>query len=928
MSLQEIQNLYSMPNKPTLEYPANRTKWVDPTIGLLSCVVSEPYSFEEPEVEQVSFGGTFYDRVTLEGAQGLGNPGEPCLPSSGVYLLLPPGSEVRNIAITTNEQEKLEGTFMVEPSPIPAQLSGEDEGTDPVPDETIYNSDQMFPGKLYTEIGTYQFRGYDILVLTLHPVQYRPMSGELFYYQDMLVEVETASSGTINALYRQLDGDAEALGDLVDNPDVAPLYSMGGLSGESPTGEYDLVIITTNALKDGFEPLKEAHDVEGTKTFITTIEEIYSEYTGVDGAEKIRNFIRDAYTNLEIEYVLIGGDENVVPARRVWVQSWYGGYTVTKPSDIYYGCLDGSFNRDNDNRWGEPTDGDSGGDVDLIAEVYVGRACVGSQAEVENFVGKTIAYMNMDEDDYLNEVLFVGEYLGFGGPSNWGGNHKDEMIDGSSIHGYTTVGIPTDTYNIDTLYDRDGYWSKTELKNTIDNGVHIINHLGHANYYYNMKMSTSDVQSLTNDKYCFIYSQGCMAGGFDNGDCIAEHFTVKTAQGAVAGIWNARYGWGRRYSTDGPSQRFDREFWDAVFNENLTSMGKANQDSKEDNLYRIWDSCMRWCYYGLNLFGDPTLDFVNREGTGPDEEEKGSLDVRFYWGNGVLIGTDTEVANNSVALVEINELPRYANVSWYVVIDDGLNEVVGPMWWFTVEAYDWDINRDGRVDDADSNLLVEQYGETGAPGWIREDIIRDGRINILDLLTFVNHYGESYVIEFEQNDVEDTLTVTAVHLNGIRWDDLEISSTANLNGLGAYVAIGDQITGCADTIMIVYKPVDTVSWTWTFANGSAPDVPPDEPDEEPPIQSADCDINGDGTVDDTDVELVTDHYGETGEPGWIPEDINSDGSVDYLDISALVENYEGEDDEIEPQTTGQTNNGTRRRKNQPMKQMKAYQICI
>jgi hypothetical protein len=30
-------------------------------------------------------------------------------------------------------------------------------------------------------------------------------------------------------------------------------------------------------------------------------------------------------------------------------------------------------------------------------------------------------------------------------------------------------------------------------------------------------------------------------------------------------------------------------------------------DSKHDNLYRINDSCMRWCTYEINLFGDPTV---------------------------------------------------------------------------------------------------------------------------------------------------------------------------------------------------------------------------------------------------------------------------------------------------------------------------------
>lgn len=101
-------------------------------------------------------------------------------------------------------------------------------------------------------------------------------------------------------------------------------------------------------------------------------------------------------------------------------------------------------------------------------------------------------------------------------------------------------------------------------------------------------------------------------GCLDSTGCMAEYFTVDYAHGAFAAVMNARYGWGRARTacpTDGPSHRFNREFWDAVFNpaENKRELGRANRDSKEDNLYRIDEPAMRWCYYQLNLFGDPTV---------------------------------------------------------------------------------------------------------------------------------------------------------------------------------------------------------------------------------------------------------------------------------------------------------------------------------
>jgi len=128
---------------------------------------------------------------------------------------------------------------------------------------------------------------------------------------------------------------------------------------------------------------------------------------------------------------------------------------------------------------------------------------------------------------------------------------------------------------------------------------------------------TDDVESLTNTILPFVYTQGCYSGAFDLGDCIAESFSVKTTHAAFAGIFNARFGWGTPGSTNGPSQRYHREFWDAVFKENITSLGKANQDSREDTLSKIKGSCMRWCYYQINLFGDPSLTFFPPQNTAP-----------------------------------------------------------------------------------------------------------------------------------------------------------------------------------------------------------------------------------------------------------------------------------------------------------------------
>ena len=570
------------------------------------------YFFNHPTIETIDIAGTIYNQITLPDCSPPGSAGEPKIPSKEVFLLLPPKSDVSRIHVTVGEGIAVELDHYVEPTSQAIPLSQPQDIPTPSPDQLIYHSDAQYPGELYKNIGVYNFRGYQILVLLLHPVQYNPVTGELISYTSLELCVETSRTGLQSEFYRGFDLDRNEVNQKVDNPWMSLRYHQECTPSPTPFESYDLLIITTDTLQSGFIPLKDAHDATGVSTVIKTLTDI-----GSSSLESIRNYIRDAYTNWGVNYVLLGGDTDVVPAPILWVEGMDENvthYETTMPSDLYYACLDGPYNYDGDSKWGEPNDGECGGDVDLVAEVYVGRACIGSSAEVNNFVTKTVAYINKDlADNYLKKVCFAGEYLGNYGIASYGGAYLDQLINGSSDDGYTTVGIPAEEHVINKLYDAPGYdWPKSAIISVINNGVHIINHLGHASYTYNLKMGNSDVTALTNpsNRTCFIYSQGCMAGGFDNGDCIAEYFTVKNTHGAFAGIWNARYGWFWSYSTDGDSQRFHRQFWDAVFGENIKEIGRANHDSKEDNIPIIGRSCIRWVYYETNLFGDPALRFT------------------------------------------------------------------------------------------------------------------------------------------------------------------------------------------------------------------------------------------------------------------------------------------------------------------------------
>ncbi len=568
--------------------------------------ITVEYIFDSPQVETVVIDGQTFDRVTMNNAPNDGDVGYPSLPARGGEILLPPGTEVDRIEVVTGERILVGSGYNVEPVAQPFKLS-EGPGVDnaPRPNQGIYSSTLPTPETRVESVCDQGFRGYRLQILKLNPVEYIPATGDLYYHPSLKVTVHTVDSDRPVSSFRGLAADARLVADRVDNVETARAYPMPALATAS---NYDFLIITTSSLAASFQPLKDYHDSTGMPTEIHTTSEI-----GSTNPDDVRDYIRERYLTDGISYVMIGGDDNIIPAKNLYVSSGNSGEVeYNMPGDVYFACLDGTWNYDGDSQWGEIFDGEGGQALDLVAEVYIGRASVGSSTEANRFVEKTLKYLTVD-DPYLFEVLMLGEHLGFGGVSDYAAAMMEQNVDTSEADNRITTGIPSSTYDIDRLYDRDysgNYWPTWELTTRINNGLHIINHLGHGSPSSAMKLSNSSVVSqLHNEDLFFVYSQTCLAGRFDDYDCFAEYMNIKTDHGAFAVVMNARFGWGTSNTTDGPSQRFNRQFWDAVYNvdENKPELGRANQDAKEDNLSRINSSCMRWVYYESNLFGDPTV---------------------------------------------------------------------------------------------------------------------------------------------------------------------------------------------------------------------------------------------------------------------------------------------------------------------------------
>jgi len=609
------------------------------------------FTFSEPLIEEIEIKDEVCHRVTINGLSNSGDLNKPCLPVKSIKMLIPYGREFDSITIKTDGKLLLKSKCSVEVGqntvPIvnaPSQQSGTEEIT------------IKSPKNIYSIVGTYKFRGFPILFVNIYPVGYNEVTGDVFYYKHITLDVATKEI-TSTPIIRGFQRDADAVTSRVDNPSCIASYIGTFESVNEDTAEYVIItneVLANSGLEDNFQYFAQSKIDKGMSAEIFTVEEIVdnpdygvngtwgdnnpynpfyeSEITenyGIfdDTQAKIRNFIRYAYTELGTEYVLLGGDaditnedDNIIPCRGLFANesglplnsdpATLGEEEDDIPSDVYYACLDGNFNYDMDSHFGECADRNDVADIDeadLLAEIYVGRVCVDSDEEVAYFVMKTLGYENTEGDPYLSKILMVGEYLGFPGISAYGGNYKDEVI----------PFIPDD-YNVGTLYDRDlpHPWTKYDMMDIMNNATpHIINHDGHAYYGYNLRMVNGNVDSLVNNKYFFAYSHGCMAGGFDNPsgyECIAEHFTVETPHGAFAVIMNARYGLGSENTLDSPSLALDKSFFKALFTENIRQLGRASHYSKEDHVWQIDENGIRWVYYETNLFGDPEVSIKNQ----------------------------------------------------------------------------------------------------------------------------------------------------------------------------------------------------------------------------------------------------------------------------------------------------------------------------
>jgi len=338
-----------------------------------------------------------YSVATVDGVNSfIAEPGAPQLPISTKIFEFSPGTQITDIHVTSSEVKTTHVSKKIKPVPPLRQVSSKGA----VPEETlnleIYSSSKPYPPVWchYTKGMGINKDGEHVLYLSLHlyPMRYAPAKDTLEYVEKMRISIS----------YRK------------------PVATHGVLNTY-----YDLVIITPDSFSDYLPPLVTHKNNHGVRTTLITLDDIYDNFSGRDHPEQIKYFLKHAFDEWGIQYVLLIGDITELPIRATKAYPWEGwGDNVL--SDLYYADIYDenysfcTWDANNNSVFGEVEYNFSGGHyfppdminhdgVDLYPDVMVGRLPCTCVEEAQTIVDKIITYEETTYDQiWFKKIILAG----------------------------------------------------------------------------------------------------------------------------------------------------------------------------------------------------------------------------------------------------------------------------------------------------------------------------------------------------------------------------------------------------------------------------------------------------------------------------------------------------------------------------------------
>ena len=388
----------------------------------------------------------------------------------------------------------------------------------------------------------------------------------------------------------------------------------------------DYLIITNSTLASSFNQLAQWKRRKCLRTKIVTLDSIYAQYPQYnDNPSKIKAYILDYASPTRMKWVLLGGDDSVVPAKYCDVRSISN--SLTTPSDWFYACYDNLQNLS----WDTNNDGNCGTIEDIInytPSVYISRLPLRNSQEVQDYTVKLINYEN--GVGISNNMLLAGYRISEILTNGKSDSHIElEKINEEFVDDYWD-GELKKLFDTGTSYPF--YITGNNLRYVIDTQFNVIHFISHGEedcwlsyeevpFLYDINHANSQ----TNSPGSVIVTSACLTNAFDSEPCLSETLLRNSNGGAIAYFGCSRMNRGgdcviSQYDDDVPilwGDMYDSYFLHYLFtgipNESIHSFAAIATEAKTTvyNEYVDDDDDDQPFYHDIllatNAMGDPEM---------------------------------------------------------------------------------------------------------------------------------------------------------------------------------------------------------------------------------------------------------------------------------------------------------------------------------
>jgi hypothetical protein len=373
------------------------------------------YSFprEGLSITQQTINGAIYDIVRHNECQFLTDDiGGPQLPTKTCNFIIPSDAVLKRVKVISFDSITLSGEYNV----FPLQTGEMRDTTFTPSDVSLYDMD--YPGLLVRVLGDGYRANFHLVALKLYPVQH--CNGRLILFTRIAIELEILPSEFkgVFCSHRSRENNErleQTVKAILENPEDLSSFKFAVTLADPSSPLHisdvpsinsdcvDFIVITTDELEASFKNYAIQMIKKGIVTTTKTTSWISSNFEGRDLQEKIRNFIKAAYSFWGTTYVLLAGDVEQLPVREI--ENSGNGLQYT---DLYYSDLECTWDENCNNIFGEWRERANLYSIQFFDENH-GWMCANRGIIARTFDGgETWNYTDlMCNDCYLYKIRFV-----------------------------------------------------------------------------------------------------------------------------------------------------------------------------------------------------------------------------------------------------------------------------------------------------------------------------------------------------------------------------------------------------------------------------------------------------------------------------------------------------------------------------------------